>query len=227
MEFPPGWKIKLKTNSFGKKEAHYYPPSGSPLTSMRQLVAKFPDKSFSNFNQLTGKFVKGHRNYVYEGRKKWLPKFIQNKDSVPKAQQSIKRFSVGLITPERSKKFRRRSKQILFQRFSSEPVYLNSMICNFFGFEFSEELFGKSEEFLQLICDLIPSTSDQWLWVWKKGENFSEEENRMRLQFFKGIWEDEFFFRHVGPLYAHEVCYEDLMKEAEERKKIDDLLKRI
>ena len=224
MAFPPGWKLKLTTNKFGKKVAHYYPPYGSPLTCMRQLIVKFPAKNFHNFNQLTGKFEKGHRNYVYEKKKKWLPKW-QNKVAISKSQQSIRRFSIGRKSPERSKKTKR--KTILSKIFSSEPVYLNSIICRFFGFEFSEELFGKNEEFLQLICDLIPSTSEQWAWVWRKDENFTQDEHWMRWQFFKGIWEDELFFRHVGPIYAHEESYDDLLREAELKERMESLLKRI
>ena len=224
MEFPPGWKLKLTTDKFGKKVAHYYPPIGSPLTCMRQLIIKFPAKNFHNFNKLTGKFEKGHRNYVYETKKKWLPKW-QNKAAVSKSQQSIKRFSVGK-SPDRSKKPQRR-KAVVSRLFSSEPVYLNSIICRFFGFEFSEELYGQNEEFLRLICDLIPSASEQWRWVWSKEENFTQEETRMRWQFFGGIWWDELFFRHVGPMYAHEEFYDDLVREAEQNERMECLLKRI
>ena len=73
MEFPPQWKIKVKTDMNGKKTAHYIPPTGPILTNMRDLIIQFPNKCFNTFNRFTGKFEKGHRYSAYKYRKKWLP----------------------------------------------------------------------------------------------------------------------------------------------------------
>ena len=108
------------------------------------------------------------------------------------------------------------------QYHTSEPVHLNSILFNYFGFDHSEELFEENEEFLRKICDLTPSTDPEWSWVWKKDQNcqnFSEDENYQRVEFFVGIWEDECFKRPHGPLYPHEEEEEELLKEAEEMRR--------
>ena len=222
MEFPRGWRIEVKTDAEGRKEARYIPPHGPPLTSMRQLIARFPDTNFGTFNRHTGKFQKGHRNSAYKNRKKWLPQFLESNSGGRSEAQAKASKEQSVSKKVARKKLRRMSDKIKLnnQRFSSEPVYLNSILCDFFGFEFSEELFERNEEFLQRLCDLTPSSSEEWLWVWRKERNFSEEENWRRMSFFTGIWRDECFERHVGPLYAHEESEEDLMKEAEEMRKM-------
>ena len=226
MEFPQGWKIEVKTNMEGRKEVHYIPPTGPHVTNMRQLIARFPDTNFNSFNRYTGKFEKGHRNSAYKNRKKWLPQYIEKEKIKQKVETAVKINKVSKEQDFRPKKVvKRKLKRLSDQRmlknqhFSSEPVYLNSILCDFFCFEFSEELYEKNEEFLQKLCDLMPSFKDEWLWVWRKEQNFSEEENSRRMDFFLGIWKDDCFERHVGPLYAHEEYEEDLLNEAKEMRK--------
>merc|ERR1712183_152183 len=66
-------------------------------------------------------------------------------------------------------------------RYSSEPVNLNSILCEYFGFEVLEDLFQSNKEFLQKLCNQMPSSNDEYLWVWRKSTSFSEEDNRSRM----------------------------------------------
>ena len=106
------------------------------------------------------------------------------------------------------KKGKAPKKKVKF-RYNSEPVDLNSILCEFFGFEVSEDLFQTNKEFLQKICDLMPASDNEWLWVWRnQPSDFSQEEHGWRMEFFVGIWNDECYKRHVGPTYPHQVDLE-------------------
>ena len=79
-------------------------------------------------------------------------------------------------------------KKIVKFRYNSEPVDLNSILCEFFGFEVSEDLFQTNKEFLQKICDLMPASDNEWLWVWRNqpSTDFGQAEHGWRMEFFFG-----------------------------------------
>ena len=219
MDFPPGWKIEV-TRVNGKTRARYIDPRGQHLTNIRQLIARFPKQNFSSFNRHTGKFERGHRNSAWKNRKKWMPQYQYEQTTEAPYRKGARPKLVA------KRKLKRISSKLQQQYYTSEPVYLNSILCSYLGFEHSEELFKENEEFLQELCDLTPSDDPEWGWVWKKDQgcqNFTEDENTERGSFFVGIWEDECFKRPLGPLYPHEEDVEELLKEAEEmRRKMEE-----
>ena len=104
-------------------------------------------------------------------------------------------------------------------RYSSEPVNLNSILCEYFGFEVLKDLFQSNKKFLHKLCDRMPSSNDEYMWVWRKSTSFSEEEHRSRMEFFVEIWNDECYRHPVGPSYAYKKYEEYLVKEAPELRK--------
>ena len=62
----------------------------------------------------------------------------------------------------------------------------------------------------------MPSSNDEYMWVWRKSTSFSEEDNRSRMLNFVEIWNDECYRRPIGPSYAYKEYEEYLDKEASE-----------
>ena len=72
---------------------------------------------------------------------------------------------------------------------------------------------------------MMPSSNDEYLWVWRKSTSFSEEEHLSRMLNFVEIWNGECYRHPIGPSYAYKEYEEYLEKEAPElRRKYNKLL---